>query len=185
MSCNMSSMWCRMSHDHNWANGSSLSLTVGWWVIISHAWMLSLRPQCWAEISDFIELWKMPQLASGNSCFQLLHREQQQEVMEEILSAEEEKKLGESLTSNEIRKMCKMWETVKNFVEKHHPNKTVAVWVMNLFNDNAISLFNEIFKRRRSKCHWIASKAAWKVKDSIEPIGTSDSVSDSESCPTQ
>ena len=43
-----------------------------------------------------------------------LHREQQQEVMEEISSEEEEKKTEESLTSNEIRKMCKMWETVQS-----------------------------------------------------------------------
>ena len=43
-----------------------------------------------------------------------LHREQQQEVMEEISSAEEEKKVEESLTSDEIREMCKMWETVQN-----------------------------------------------------------------------
>ena len=31
---------------------------------------------------------------------------------------EEEKKVEESFTSNEIREMCKMWETVQNFVEK-------------------------------------------------------------------
>ena len=37
-----------------------------------------------------------------------LHREQQQEVMEEISSAEEEKKVEESLASSEIREMCKM-----------------------------------------------------------------------------
>ena len=49
-----------------------------------------------------------------------LHHKQQQEVMEEILSAEkEEKKAEESLTSKGISKMCKMWETVQNFVEKH------------------------------------------------------------------
>jgi hypothetical protein len=45
-----------------------------------------------------------------------LHREQQQEIMEDISSEEEEKKTEESLTSNEIREMCKMWETVQNFV---------------------------------------------------------------------
>ena len=56
-----------------------------------------------------------------------LHCEQQQEVTEEISSAEEEIKVEESLTSNEIREMCKMWETVQNFVEKHHPNKAVVV----------------------------------------------------------
>ena len=65
-----------------------------------------------------------------------LHREQQQEIMEDISSEEEEKKTEESLTSNEIREMCKMWETVQNFVEKHHPNTAVAVRAMNIFNDN-------------------------------------------------
>ena len=71
-----------------------------------------------------------------------LHREQQQEIMEEISSAEEEdKKAEESLTSNEIREMCTIWETVQNFVEKHHLNKAVAVQAMNLFNDNAMSHF--------------------------------------------
>ena len=48
-----------------------------------------------------------------------LHREQQQEIMEDISSEEEEKKTEESLTSNEIREMCKMWKTVQNFVKKN------------------------------------------------------------------
>ena len=44
-----------------------------------------------------------------------LHREQQQEIMEEISAVEEEQeKLGESFTSNEIREMCTMQETVTN-----------------------------------------------------------------------
>ena len=48
--------------------------------------------------------------------------------MEEILSAEEEEKKSEEfLTPSEIREMCKMWETVKHSVEKHHPNKAVAM----------------------------------------------------------
>ena len=54
------------------------------------------------------------------------------------VAEEEEKKTEESLTSNEIREMCKMWETVQKFVEKHHPNKAVAVRAMNIFNDNAM-----------------------------------------------
>jgi hypothetical protein len=45
----------------------------------------------------------------------------------EISSEEEEKKAETSLSSNEIREMCKMWETVQKFVEKHHPSKAVAV----------------------------------------------------------
>jgi hypothetical protein len=45
------------------------------------------------------------------------HHEQQQEVIE-ISSEEEEKKMETSLSSNEIREVCKMWETVQKFVEK-------------------------------------------------------------------
>ena len=37
------------------------------------------------------------------------------------------KRVEESLTSNEIREMCKMRETLQNFVEKHNPNKAGAV----------------------------------------------------------
>jgi hypothetical protein len=42
-----------------------------------------------------------------------------------------------------------MWETVQKYVEKHHPSKAVAVRAMNLFNDNAMSYFCEILKRRQ------------------------------------
>ena len=78
-----------------------------------------------------------------------LHCEQQQEVIEEISSAEEEKKVEESLTSNEIREMCKTWETVQHFVKKHHPNKAVAVRAMQCH----ISMKSS--KGGKSKCQWI------------------------------
>ena len=64
---------------------------------------------------------------------------------------EEEKKEEESLTSNEIREMCKTWETVQNFVGKHDLNKAVAVAVMNPFKDDAMSHFCEILKRRQKQ----------------------------------
>jgi hypothetical protein len=52
-----------------------------------------------------------------------LHREQQQETME--ISSEEEEET--SLSSNEVREVCKMSETVQTFVAKRHPSKAVAV----------------------------------------------------------
>lgn len=111
-----------------------------------------------------------------------LHREQHQEVVEEISSEEEDKKTEESLSSNEIREMCKMWERVQNFVEKHHPNKAVAVRAMNLFDDNAMSHFREILKRRQKQqsLDRFLVKVAKKEKDSSEPKDSSDSVSYSE-----
>ncbi|VFV34592.1 Hypothetical predicted protein [Lynx pardinus] len=115
-----------------------------------------------------------------------LHRKQQQEVMGEISSAGE-KKAEESLTSSEIREMCEMWETVQKFVEKHHPNKAVAVRAMNLFNDSAMSHFREILKRRQKQVSLdrFPVKVARKERESTEPIDSSDSVSDGESRPTQ
>ena len=79
-----------------------------------------------------------------------------------------------------------MWETVQDFVEKHHPNKAVAVWAMNLFNNNAMPYFREILKRRLKQVSLdrFLVKVAGKEKDSIEPIDTI-SVSDSENHPTQ
>ena len=80
-----------------------------------------------------------------------------------------------------------MWETVQNFVEKHQPNKVVAVQVMNLFNDNAMSHFCKILKRRQNQVSLdrFLVKVAQKEKDATETIDSSDSVSDSEGCPTQ
>ena len=44
-----------------------LSLTAGLWVIVSHAQMLGLKPQCLAEVSDFSEHWKVP--TTGTNVF--------------------------------------------------------------------------------------------------------------------
>ena len=80
-----------------------------------------------------------------------------------------------------------MWKTVQDFVGKHHPNNAVAVWTMNLFNDNAMSHFCKIFKRRQKQVSLdrFLVKVARKERYSIETIDSSDSISDSESRPTQ
>jgi hypothetical protein len=77
-----------------------------------------------------------------------------------------------------------MWETVQKFVGKHHPSKTVAVRAMNLFNDNAMSYFREILKRRQKQAllDRFLVKVAQKEKESTD---SSDSVSDNESRPIQ
>jgi hypothetical protein len=80
-----------------------------------------------------------------------------------------------------------MWETVQNFVEKQHPNKNVAVRAMNLFNDNAMSHFCKILKRRQKQVSpdRFLVNIVQKEKDSGEPTDSSDSISNSESRPTQ
>jgi hypothetical protein len=110
-----------------------------------------------------------------------LQCKQHQEVME-ISSEEGENKTETSLSSNEIREVCKMWETVQEFVEKHHQSKAVAVRAMNLFNDNAMSFFREILKRRQKQ----VSLDRFLVKQiENESTDSSDSVSDNKSHPTQ
>ncbi|UYV70867.1 hypothetical protein LAZ67_8000916 [Cordylochernes scorpioides] len=81
-----------------------------------------------------------------------LHREQHQEVKEVISSGEEEDEnsLG-SLPSDQIREICKMWETVQLFVAKHHPNKPAALRATDQFNDNAMSHFRGILKKRQKQ----------------------------------
>ena len=79
-----------------------------------------------------------------------------------------------------------MWETVQNFVERHHL-KAVAVRAMSLFNDEVMSHFHETLKRKQKQVSLdrFLAKVARKEKDSIVPIDSSDSISDSESRPTQ
>jgi vacuolar-type H+-ATPase subunit I/STV1 len=94
----------------------------------------------------------------------------------EISSEEQEKKTETFLSSNEIREVCKLWETVQTFVEKHHPSKAVAVRAMNLFNDKAMSYLREILKRRQKQVALDRRlvKVAQKEKESTD---SSDSVS--------
>jgi type III secretory pathway component EscR len=69
-----------------------------------------------------------------------------------------------------------MWKTVQNFVENHHPNKAVAVPAMNIFNDNAMSHFREILKRRQKQQSLDTFFVKVARKDSGEPTGDSDSI---------
>ena len=56
---------------------------------------------------------------------------------------------------------------------------------MNLFNKNGMSRFREILKKAKVSLDRFFVKVAQKEKDSTEPRASSDSVSDSESRPTQ
>ena len=70
-----------------------------------------------------------------------------QEDVDERLSVDEED-AAKQQSSNEIREMLKAWETVASYIEKYHPNMEVAMRATNLFNDNAVSHFYQILKRR-------------------------------------
>ncbi|XP_069156566.1 tigger transposable element-derived protein 1-like [Procambarus clarkii] len=71
----------------------------------------------------------------------------QQEVKE--LSSGEEEVWEDAVPSSEIRDVLVMFEKVTAFVEKHHPDKAVTTRCVNMFNDNVLSRFRDILKRRQ------------------------------------
>ncbi|PNF41338.1 hypothetical protein B7P43_G16757 [Cryptotermes secundus] len=83
-----------------------------------------------------------------------LHCVSQQEVVEESLSEEEEEEevvTAKQQSSGAIREILKVLETVAQYIEKHHPNKAVAMRATNLFNGNAVSHFHQILKRQQKQ----------------------------------
>ena len=80
---------------------------------------------------------------------ELQHLQQQQTVAEEHAMGEEDAGASSSISSSEIKEICAKWIEVESFVEKHHPDKSVASRVMNLFNDNVINHFRQVLKRRQ------------------------------------
>ncbi|KAM4642474.1 uncharacterized protein O3C94_016790 [Discoglossus pictus] len=80
---------------------------------------------------------------------QELQREQQQKVAEERSSGEEEGR--EEAPTALIKEMCSKWVELQNFVEKYHPDNSVASRVVDLFNDQTMSHFRNILKRRQKQ----------------------------------
>ncbi|GBM28002.1 hypothetical protein AVEN_217902-1 [Araneus ventricosus] len=72
-----------------------------------------------------------------------LHFVSQQEIMDESLS-EEEEVTAKQQSSSAIREMPKAWETDSSYIEKHHPNKAVALCATNLFHGIAVSHFHHL-----------------------------------------
>ncbi|XP_023230982.1 tigger transposable element-derived protein 1-like isoform X1 [Centruroides sculpturatus] len=99
--------------------------------------------------ADIEELVKehSPELSTDE--LELLQKEQQKEVLKEIPSEEEEGR--EDVPIALINKMCAKWSEVQSFVERYHPDNAVASRVINLFNDNAMSHFHNIVKRRQNQ----------------------------------
>lgn len=89
--------------------------------------------------------------SDAKNCITELCCVSQQEDVEESLSVDEEEVATKQQSSGEIIEMLKAWETVASYIEKHHPNKEVAVLATNLFNENAVSHFYQILKHRQKQ----------------------------------
>lgn len=57
---------------------------------------------------------------------------------------------GEEITSTQIKEICSKWSEVQEFIEKHHRNKVVTNWVINILNDNAISLLRKFSSKEKN-----------------------------------
>ncbi|GBM77603.1 hypothetical protein AVEN_165630-1 [Araneus ventricosus] len=75
----------------------------------------------------------------------------QPEVVEESLSNDEEI-TAKQQSSSEIRERLKAWKNITSYIEKHYPNKAVAMSATNLFNYNAVSHFCYILNFGINKC---------------------------------
>ncbi|XP_023235463.1 uncharacterized protein LOC111634854 [Centruroides sculpturatus] len=75
-------------------------------------------------------------------------QEEQMKVLQEEHSSEESEKAREEITSAEIKEICRKWNDVQEFIEKHHPNKVVANRVINLMNDSVLVHFRKILIKR-------------------------------------
>ncbi|GBL89460.1 hypothetical protein AVEN_87809-1 [Araneus ventricosus] len=95
-----------------------------------------------------MSLWMSTNQELTTKEFMVWHCVSQQEIMEESLS-EEKEVTAKQQSSSAIREMLKTWETVASSIEKHHPNKAVAMSATNLFYDNAESRFGQLLKRRK------------------------------------
>ena len=73
----------------------------------------------------------------------------QKAIVEEKSSDEEEER--EYVPSSLISEICAKWGEVQGFVERYHPNKAVAGRCINIFNDNAMSHFRNILKRKQKQ----------------------------------
>lgn len=57
--------------------------------------------------------------------------------------------IEEQQPSSAIKEMLKAWESVASYVKRHHPNQTEAARATKIFNDIAVSHFQQVLKRRQ------------------------------------
>ncbi|KAM6435888.1 tigger transposable element-derived protein 1-like [Liasis olivaceus] len=78
-----------------------------------------------------------------------LQSEQQKALGQEHSTEEEED--GEEVSSEVIQSIMAKWNECQDFLEKHHPNRTVTTRVLNMMNDNVFSHFRRVMQRRKKQ----------------------------------
>lgn len=82
---------------------------------------------------------------------ELLHLQaEQKKTLEKEMSSEEDAGRQDASTSL-IKDMCSKWNELYSFVELYHPDKAIASRAINAFNDDVMSHFRKVLKRRQNK----------------------------------
>ena len=82
---------------------------------------------------------------------ELLHLQaEQKKTLEEEMSSEEEEGRKDA-PSSLIKDVCAKWNELYGFVELYHPDKAVTSRAVNAFNDEVMSHFRKVLKRRQKQ----------------------------------
>ncbi|XP_070619108.1 tigger transposable element-derived protein 1-like [Erythrolamprus reginae] len=95
------------------------------------------------DIDDLIEEHNQEQTTE-----ELKELQQQSEVLEswEEEAAGEEEEEEEEMATRDIKEMLSMWDRLRDFVEKKHPEKVATVCAADLFNDTCLTHFRNVLK---------------------------------------
>ncbi|KAM6467107.1 uncharacterized protein PHA67_012646 [Liasis olivaceus] len=78
-----------------------------------------------------------------------LQSEQQKALGQEHSTEEEEDR--EEVSSEVIQSIMAKWNECQDFLEKHHPNRTVTTRALNMMDDNVFSHFRRVMQRRKKQ----------------------------------
>lgn len=76
-----------------------------------------------------------------------LQEDKQKEVIQELSSEDEEEEMAPA-SSESIKTMLAKWSDVQAFIEQYHSEKTVAMRIINMMNDNVMPQFRKTLQVR-------------------------------------
>ncbi|KAM4688985.1 tigger transposable element-derived protein 1-like [Discoglossus pictus] len=114
--------------------------------------IVSLGKSMGLEVSadDINELVEEQREELSTEELQELQREQQERVPDDLCSSSEEE-VREETPIALIEQMCAKWTELKHFVQHHHPDKAQGSRLVDFFDDQAMSPFRNILKRRQTQ----------------------------------
>ncbi|XP_057693507.1 tigger transposable element-derived protein 1-like [Corythoichthys intestinalis] len=79
-----------------------------------------------------------------------LQEEKQKEAIQELSSEDEEEEMA-AASSESIKTMLAKWSDVQAFIEQYHSEKTVAMRIINMMNDNVMLQFRKTLQLRKQQ----------------------------------